>query len=205
MTEETKVCSKCGETKPITEFRKGCKCKSCRYDTYKIWSDKNRDRLVSYRKERHLGNSEYFNQKAKERYYKNKERRLARRSEYYAENRQDILDKQRQHRRDNPAKEMLMYANSRAKENGLPFDITIEDIVIPEVCPVLGIPLFINGGKPTNNSPSLDKIIPEKGYVRGNIRVISFRANNLKNNATIEEVRKILEYLEQQASHTPQK
>lgn len=79
-------------------------------------------------------------------------------------------------------------AKCRAKKKGLPFAITIDDVVVPEVCPLLGIPLE-RGMKGFNaNSPSLDRIIPEKGYVKGNVWVISMRANSIKRDATLEEL-----------------
>ena len=83
----------------------------------------------------------------------------------------------------------------RAKKNNIPFDITVEDIIIPETCPVLGISLKAGEKKVCSNSPSIDRIKPELGYVKGNIQIISFRANTLKNNATIEELQKVLEHL----------
>ena len=57
---------------------------------------------------------------------------------------------------------------------------------IPDVCPVLGIPLDQDPkgkGERSDNSPSLDKFIPSLGYVKGNIHIISWRANHLKNDA----------------------
>ena len=90
----------------------------------------------------------------------------------------------------NPAKVMLRSARHRAKKQGLPFNITIDDIVIPEVCPVLGIQLECNAGTGSakQNSPSLDKIIPELGYVVGNVQVISYLANVMKHDATPEQL-----------------
>ena len=52
--------------------------------------------------------------------------------------------------------------------------ITINDLVFPERCPVLNIPL-LSTGKRTDNSPSLDRIIPSLGYVPGNVKVISWK------------------------------
>ena len=84
---------------------------------------------------------------------------------------------------------MLCNARRRAKQQNVPFDITDDDIVIPDVCPLLGIPLFTNtGGSPCPNSPTLDKLIPHLGYVRGNILVISHRANCIKHNASLDEL-----------------
>lgn len=53
-----------------------------------------------------------------------------------------------------------------------------------------------NVGKPEDNSPTLDRIIPELGYVKNNIIVISFRANRIKCNATIDELKKITNFYE---------
>lgn len=87
-------------------------------------------------------------------------------------------------RKDHPSYFLLKAAKSRARIYNLPFDITVEDIVIPKYCPILEIELFSGIGKTCNNSPSVDKIIPELGYVRGNVRVISHLANMMKNSAT---------------------
>lgn len=86
-------------------------------------------------------------------------------------------------------------AKRRAKLEGLPFTITIDDITIPEVCPVLGIPILT--GLPANspNLPSLDKFIPELGYVPGNITVLSLRANSIKRDASIQEVEALLNWM----------
>jgi hypothetical protein len=84
---------------------------------------------------------------------------------------------------------MWFAAKQRALKNNLAFDIVPEDVIIPAICPILGIELRIGSGKFTGNSPTLDRIVPVLGYVRGNIRVISFRANLLKNNASAAELR----------------
>jgi len=81
----------------------------------------------------------------------------------------------------------------RAKQLGLPFNIHYTDIIVPEVCPVLGIKL---DRKTRETSPSLDRIIPDLGYVKGNISVISMRANRLKQDATLEELKALVSYLE---------
>lgn len=87
-------------------------------------------------------------------------------------------------------KKMLNRAKTRAKKNNIPFSITEKDIVIPEYCPIMGIKLEHHRGRPGayKSSPSLDKIIPELGYVPGNVRVISQLANQCKGNASIEEM-----------------
>lgn len=81
-------------------------------------------------------------------------------------------------------------ARSRAKRKKLEFNITIEDIIIPENCPIFKTPIKI---------PSIDRIDSSKGYIKGNIQIVSNRANMLKNNATIEELQMIVKYLETSA------
>ena len=85
--------------------------------------------------------------------------------------------------------ELLSQAKKRAKRYGLPFDLTATDIDIPELCPVFGVTLVRGTGKgPTAWSPSLDKIIPAMGYVPGNVRVISQKANVMKSSASPQEL-----------------
>src|SRR5579859_2401093 len=87
----------------------------------------------------------------------------------------------------------MMNAKKRAKEKGLPFNITDVDLTVPQFCPVLGIKIeFGYGAGPQDNSPSVDRIRPELGYVKGNVRVISNRANRLRSDATIAELKLIL-------------
>ena len=95
----------------------------------------------------------------------------------------------------NKNKSYCTVAKARAKKQGVPFDLVPEDIVFPEVCPVLGIPLFFSPGGRTENTPSLDRIIPELGYVKGNIEVISWKANRLKCNASLEELENLVKYI----------
>lgn len=93
------------------------------------------------------------------------------------------------------ATKMHRRRGSDARREGVPFDITIEDIHIPDICPVLGIPIISNASIQSDNSPSLDRFIPDLGYVRGNIHVISTRANRIKNNATTDEIEKLLKWM----------
>ena len=93
---------------------------------------------------------------------------------------------------------MMKRAESRAIKKGLEFDLTIDDIIIPDLCPILGVPLEIGEGKgPKPYSPSLDKIDPDKGYVKGNTIVISMRANQIKSNASLKEIEKVYQYLKE--------
>lgn len=94
----------------------------------------------------------------------------------------------RKYREDNTSSYLLSAAKSRAKRRGIPFDIIPSDIIIPERCPVLGIPLQLSNGVRGPASPSIDRIIPELGYVKGNVVVTSWRANDIKKDATPEEL-----------------
>lgn len=89
---------------------------------------------------------------------------------------------------------MLHNAKGRARRNNLPFNLEEADIVIPDYCPILGIKLE-SQSKQHAGSPTLDKIVPELGYVKGNVQVISHRANLIKSDASIEELEKVIEFL----------
>lgn len=87
---------------------------------------------------------------------------------------------------------MLRRAKSRSRESGIECTITLEDIVIPDECPILGVPIRqfqgASGGRP--NSPALDRVDNNKGYVPGNVLVTSHLANMMKSSATPEELLK---------------
>ena len=91
---------------------------------------------------------------------------------------------------------MFWDAKKRAKAKGIPFTIAAADISIPDTCPLLGIPLARSPGFRTAVSPSLDRIKPELGYVPGNVWVISYRANTLKNDASIDELKRLVAAME---------
>ena len=89
-----------------------------------------------------------------------------------------------------PIRKMWYRAKSRARIKQLEFNLDFTDIIIPQFCPILGIELIEFSGKSggKNESPALDRIIPYKGYIKGNIRVISHLANMMKscaNNAQL--------------------
>jgi hypothetical protein len=85
---------------------------------------------------------------------------------------------------------MLVEAKSRALSRGIEFGIVVDDVEWNDVCPVLGIEIIYQRNKGhggDNNSPSIDRVDNKKGYVKGNVRLISNRANKIKNNMTREE------------------
>jgi hypothetical protein len=120
-------------------------------------------------------------QKALSRYYKKR----------YKANRLSALQKKREWERTHPVARMLQKAKERAKEKGIPFSLSVLDVHVPTHCPLLGIKLKRGRGKRTDNSPSLDRIVPTEGYVKGNVWVISWRANRIKNDASLAELRRM--------------
>lgn len=100
----------------------------------------------------------------------------------------------------------LGVARRRAQDRGLPFNLTAADVLpLPTHCPVLGMPLHYDRGRGrgvTDDSPSLDRITPELGYVSGNVLVISQRANRIKNDATVAELQKIAAFYADLAANT---
>jgi hypothetical protein len=105
----------------------------------------------------------------------------------------ESAEAQRQRRLRKPIECLLNSARYRAKKMGVRFALIADDIKIPPVCPVLGIPLY-QGTCAHDGSPTLDRIIPELGYVPGNVMVVSLRANRIKNNSTVEELIAVAEF-----------
>lgn len=105
----------------------------------------------------------------------------------------------------NRATYLLKMAQRRAKKASLAFNITIEDVVIPEICPVLNIPIRLDSRGGFNpNSPSLDRIIDSLGYVKGNVKVISNRANLLKRDAEAWELIRVANYITKETARVEQ-
>jgi hypothetical protein len=124
---------------------------------------------------------------------------LGRHSEYYSRSRVTM---------DGILRSMLADAKKRARKKGVPFSLTLEHLysLVVHRCPITLSPIdwtkaeVVKG--PGDNSPSLDKIVPELGYVEGNCAIISFRGNLIKSNGTIDEHRRIIRYMaEQQIKH----
>lgn len=91
----------------------------------------------------------------------------------------------RTQRRLRPAIALHSRARQRAARRGLPFNLNVSDVVVPPICPALGVPIII-GQTRSPYSPSLDRIRPGLGYIRGNTRVISDKANRLKGALDVE-------------------
>lgn len=91
---------------------------------------------------------------------------------------------------DSYKKSLVRSAKRRATVENIPFDIDYTDISLSEYCPLLGIKLnnHVGEGQAKFDSPTIDRLIPSLGYVKGNVWVISRRANMIKSDATLEEL-----------------
>lgn len=104
-------------------------------------------------------------------------------------------EKRRETYSKNIEKEMFLRAKKRSEAKGIEFDLSLDDITIPERCPILGIILSRKVDGKKENSPSLDRRDSSKGYTRDNITVISNRANRIKSDASLQEIEMILKYM----------
>lgn len=131
-------------------------------------------------------NSEYFRQ-----YYRdNKEAKKAVQWRYYLAH---------------PKKYLLRLAKKRASLKNIEFSLTEDDFELPTHCPALGIPLkfhFGEGAGGQDDSFCLDRLDNNKGYVKGNVSIISHKANRLKGNATIEELENLLSWYKKRVKCT---
>ena len=165
---QTKVCSKCSKDLPLSAFNIGNSL---------------------YGRRSFCRECEKAIQKTPEYVKRRREREVLRRQDpaYVAyRNRKDKI--RRVSNEVSLKKYLLRSAKQRAAKKGLAFDITIEDIELPKTCPLLNIPLQTSLNSRTDNSYSLDRLDSSKGYIKGNVWVISSRANTIKNNATLEEL-----------------
>jgi hypothetical protein len=96
--------------------------------------------------------------------------------------------------RDHPESKLLAYTKTSAWQKSLEHNIDRSDLAIPESCPVLGIPLFFTPGKRTSNTPTVDRINSTLGYIKGNVVVVSWRANDLKKDASVDELIRIANF-----------
>lgn len=90
---------------------------------------------------------------------------------------------------------IIKCARNRANINNVEFDITVDDLDWPEKCPVFDTPLdYFSGDR--WNAVSLDRTDSSKGYTKGNVKIISMKANSLKNASTLDDLRKLVIYME---------
>lgn len=147
-------------------------CKKCRSIARKEWYDRDSRAILD---------------RAQERYYDNHEQ-----NKHVANIRTKVYKQRR-----GISWALLMSVKPRAKKRNIEFDLTEDDIIVPKTCPILGIPLEQIVGPRGDNYPTVDRIDNSKGYTKDNIQIISWRANNLKGTATLEELIKLGEYANQ--------
>lgn len=152
------------------------------------------EKQKEYNKRAYEKHKEKRKEEARNYYHQNKEKVLDTVKEYRNKNRDTIREKGKQYYRRKLENRLLNAAKARSKAKNLEFNIEVSDIIVPAVCPLLGIPIFVNEGKKVckPNSPSLDRIDPTKGYIKGNVWVISLKANTMKSNATLEEMKTLV-------------
>lgn len=117
--------------------------------------------------------------------------------QYQQVNRDTINVTQFNYRKTNKGKRVTLLngIRIRSKKLGLICDLTLDDIIIPTHCPVLSIPIMLDGER--EHLPSVDRIDNTKGYTKDNICVISMRANRLKSDSSIRELELLLDYMKQ--------
>ena len=181
---QTKTCSKCKQELPLEAFNKGNSLYGrrsfCRECEKKI-------------------------QSAPDRKKRRRELELLRRQDPEYVRKTNERDKRRVHNNPQSTKlALLRSAKQRAKSRGLDFNIDASDIDLPDKCPLLGIPLFSSykgENKTYDNSYSIDRIDPRKGYIKGNVWVISYKANRIKNDATLDELETLVKNLKNYWEH----
>lgn len=124
-------------------------------------------------------------------------RRAPKEREYRQAHLGQYAEYQQNSRQRNPKSHLVNDARSRAKRHNIPYNITIDDIDWVTHCPVFGIELFYGRGRGEGqrfNSATLDRRVNELGYVKGNVFVISHRANRMKQDASPNELAAIAAY-----------
>lgn len=166
----------------------GAKQREERKEYTRDWAALNKQKLKKYRSQYYKTNRNRLREAQKEYYLKNTDDLKAKAKAWKDANREYVASRDKKKIDQNISEFLCKTARKRAQEKGLPFNLTPDDLPVPENCPVLGIPLGRGNGKPFGGSPSVDRFIPELGYVKGNVAVISHRANSLKSNACAEEL-----------------
>ena len=179
LTERT--CRKCDETKPVAEMisDKGKPTTLCR-ECNKMVASK-----------RYEANKE--DHKAKVRALRKKQKK----SDPAGVSKRDH-DRYWEKKKKDPIGYVLARLKRAAKAKGLAFDLKRADIFIPKHCPVLGIKLNPIASGRGDGCPEVDRLVPELGYVRGNISIISHRANRIKDNGTALEHERIAAWMRAQ-------
>jgi len=155
----------------------------------KKYREKNKDEILEKAKKYYEENKDKRKEYHKKRYEENKDRILEQHKRYREENKDKRKEYNKKWLADNRDRSVFLSIRTRARKLDIPFDLELDDITSYDTCPIFGFKMERGGCKDSRSSPSVDKIIPSKGYVKGNIQVISNKANRMKNDATPEELR----------------
>lgn len=186
----TKICDSCSFELELTNFRTR-KYRNGGSGILNICRACERRKNMEY----YERNKEGMKAQATEYYWLNREKTLQSVRKYREDNRETIKAKGREYYRKNLVNRLLNGTKARARKWGFEHDITAEDIIIPEVCPLLNIPLQISDKRTSSGSPSVDRIDSSKGYIKGNVWVISHKANTIKSDATLQELQELTKNL----------
>ena len=172
----TKVCRDCGRELPISSFYKNGtsyrpECKECKN---KAEAERRRNNIEKYKK------------LSKEKYWANRDKELSHMKAY-----RESLKK------NNYLKFFIQNKKKLVIRAGIDWDLDEEYLksLFTGVCPVFNCQIHLGGAKDEYKA-ELDRLVPSLGYVKGNVRWISRRANRIKSDASIEEIKAILKYME---------
>lgn len=166
---KSRKCKKCNQIKSLQSYYKNKQCEDGRIHTCKDCTKKARD--AHYSKNRETINKNRREKRIEDPVHRDK-----------------VRDQSRKSYRNRLTWYRWYEASRRAQERGLEFTIKEEDIIIPDYCPLLEVPLVVGNGDEYEYSPSLDRKDSTKGYTPDNIWVISKKANSMKNSASVEEI-----------------
>lgn len=187
---ETKICTACKEELPIDSFRFRKYKNGVGHTSYCIPCERKKN------KEYYESKKEFLKEEARRYYAENKEACLNRVHKYNKLNGDYRRKRDREYYRNHYAVRLVGAARHRAAKKGLEFELKPEDLQIPAECPLLKIQLEIGNKTVSDNSPSLDRLDPNKGYTLDNVWVISHKANTMKSNASLEELKLLVTNLE---------
>lgn len=139
--------------------------------------------------------AEHSAERYREYYQRNKKKVNAKTKNWYWSNLERSHEYHNNRKHLQPERWLFNIAKSRAKKKGIEFTISIEDIIIPKLCPILEIELKPGEGTVCKTSPTLDRVNSTKGYIPGNVRVISHEANRLKSYMTKEILERLIKYV----------
>jgi hypothetical protein len=162
---DTKICTKCGKEKLLSDFHRAKRASDGRRPDCGICGNK-----------------------------ANHQRRFAR-IDLARERDKKRLPQRKNYRLRNLPIHLWMDAKKRARLRNLEFSISVNDIVIPAACPVFGTSLTAGTNTRKDDSPTLDRIDNKIGYVPDNIAIISWRANRLKSDGSIADFERLVAWL----------